>query len=142
MSKEDNDLYHPGLFDKEDKSQIGLGRDENLSIPQNSLYESTVIPQHKFETRHVTVFGFSLQNRTNIIEKINHMVNATRVEEGKNYLSIWCDDISELEELIKLNQTIHNGEIIGAFRVNFGTTKNDSIYAKRSFLRSLFDKIF
>ena len=86
--------------------------------------------QHTPQQKHVTVFGFSQQNRPNVLAAIKKVLTIDRKEEGKNYIDIWAKDPASLDKLLALNCKCINGEIIGVFRRNFGAIQDDQIYSK------------
>ncbi len=121
--------YYPSLFESrqiedEKPEQDGI-------IPQTTLYDMPLRSQRTPIQKHMTIFGFSSQNRENVLEEIKKIVNIDKKEEGKNYINIWGEDSCELEKLLKLNHKIINGEIIGVYRNNFGIINDPNIYLKR-----------
>jgi hypothetical protein len=127
---ERQDKYHPSLFERNNDHLI-VEEENPFVIPQNTLYDAPIQTQHIPMRRHVTVFGFSQQNRVNILEQIERCVKVYRKEEGKNWINIWNDDISSLDALLKLNHKIINGELIGVYRKSFGVVEDPDIYIKK-----------
>ncbi|KAL6121609.1 hypothetical protein NUSPORA_01456 [Nucleospora cyclopteri] len=137
MSSDDEEInYMPDLFSRA-QSVTNTTHNKQI-IPQNTYYDASVCVQHVLETRHVTVFGYSQQNRLEVLNKIKNIAKVQRIEEGKNFLSIWCEDVQELEKIVKLNHQKIQGELIGVFRQNFGVIDKPDIYAKKT---SLLQKI-
>lgn len=136
-----SEKYHPSLFDRTEEN-IAIERHEPV-IPQNTLYDVPIQTQHVPLKKHVTIFGFSQQNRPNILEQIEKTTKIFRKEEGKNYISVWTDDISSLENLLKLNHKIINGEIIGAYRKGYGAVDSEDIYyKKKGMLKKIYEYFF
>ncbi len=129
LFQEDEGDLEVELFDRETENHNDTNN-SHFEIPQNTLEETTIAVQHKHQTKHVTLFGYSILNKKNMFNKISQMVKIVKFEEGKNYMNIWCENLNELEDLVKLNQTEINGELIGVFRRNFGVITDDSIYQK------------
>lgn len=127
MSK--NDKFLPSLFSRE---QVGTSEPEKEQvIPQTTLYDTPVKIQPNLIKKHVVLFGFSPANKKAVIDLISKEQSGFRKEEGKNYLKIYSDDIIFLDSLLKLNYKEINGEIIGAYRKNFGVVEDEEIYYKK-----------
>lgn len=135
MNKQEK--YHPALFGRSQELQSTEAQEP--VIPQGTLYDTPIQAQHTPLKRHVTVFGFSQQNRQAILEQIEKATKVFRKEEGKNYINVWCDDTSSLEGLLKLNQKMINGEIIGVYRKGYGAVDDEDIYVKK---KGIFRKIY
>lgn len=131
-----SDKYYPALFNRD--SQVEKKTEDENIIPQTTLYDMPLQSQHVPAQKHVTVFGFSQQNRQNVIAAIKKSVKIEKKEEGKNYISIWTEDPADLEKILNLNHKVINGEILGAFRKNFGVIKDTGIYLKK---KGIFRKI-
>lgn len=129
--RNDNDgtVYMPNLFNRSEEVHSTIENKE--VIPQNTYYDLGMAVQHTVEKRHVCVFGVSSGNRKDVVTKIKSMVNARRIEEGPNYLNVFCDEMEDLEKLVTLNLSKINGEIIGVYRKNCGIVQNSDIYAPR-----------
>lgn len=129
--------YHPALFSRNEEPYTA--EIQEPVIPQSTLYDTPIQTQHTPLKKHVTIFGFSQQNRQAILEQIEKATKIFRKEEGKNYINIWTDDVSSLDALLKLNHKMINGEIIGAYRKSYGPVDNENIYLKK---KGLFRKIY
>lgn len=135
MNKQDN--YHPSLFKRTE--EYVCQEEQEPVIPQSTLYDAPVQTQHAPTRKHVTVFGFSQQNRQHVLDQIEKVVKNYRKEEGKNYINIWTDDSSTLDTLLKFNHKNINGEIIGAYRRSFGAIDDSNIYVKK---KGIFHKVY
>ena len=129
MAVEDENTFMPSLFNRNEEVRDTTYKKQ--VIPQNTYYDMGVAAQHNPETRHVCVFGISNRIRAEVIVKIRSMANVQRLEEGPNYINVYCDDIEDLEKLVNLNLSKINGEIIGVYRKNFGLVKSVDVYAKQ-----------
>lgn len=134
------DQYYPTLFNRPEEEQTEL--DSSCVIPQNTLYDMPLQSQHMPCQKHITVFGFSQQNRANVLSQIRKTVTIEKKEEGKNYINVWTEDPSDLEKLLKLNYKTIEGEIIGVFRRNFGVIQDGNIYMKRKGLFRIISEYF
>lgn len=133
--------YHPSLFSKNEESVFS--ETQELVIPQNTLYDIPIQTQQTPMRRHVTIFGFSQSNRQNVIDQIEKCTKISRKEEGKNYINVWAEDTSSLDSLLKLNHKSINGEIIGAYRKNFGAVDDSDIYVKKKgLIRKIYEYLF
>lgn len=121
--------YYQSLFSRPESEAEPTKK--GSSIPQGTLYDVPVQPQLAPKSRHMTVFGFSPQNREHVLSRIQELVQIDRKEEGKNYVSIWTDDPLELEKVMKLNYEVINGEMIGVLRRNCGVIDDEDVYAKK-----------
>lgn len=124
-----SEKYHPSLFSREQETPIEV--ETEPVIPQATLYDTPVQTQHAPAKKHVVLFGFTPANKANVLEQISKIMGSYRKEEGKNYIKIWASDSSSLDEILKLNHTAINGEIIGVYRQNFGVIDDESIYVKK-----------
>lgn len=132
--------YYPSLFNRpEEEQQEAEG---GQVIPQNTLYDMPLQSQHTPCQKHITVFGFSPQNRQNVLAQIRKIVTIERKEEGKNYINVWAEDPSQLDNLLKFNYKTINGELIGVFRKNFGVVQDGDIYAKKKGLFRIIKEYF
>ena len=134
------DAFYPNLFARE-----GSGREPTKDayvLPQNTLYDAPLQPQHTPQQKHMTVFGFSAQNRQNVLMEVKKLVSVEKKEDGKNYLNIWADDPAELDRVSSLNHRVVNGEIIGVIRRNFGAIKNEGVYASRKGIFQIIKEYF
>lgn len=138
---QDQVVYHPSLFTKPEEENAKTRKEGG--IPQTTLYDIPIRVQTAPVSKHVTIFGFSPQNRESVLKMIFSTVRVERREEGKNYISVWTEDPMDLEKLMKLNFSRVNGEIIGVFRRSFGAVNDESIYAKkRGVFQAIFDYFF
>lgn len=135
MNKQEK--YHPSLFDK--SQEFVTVESQEPVIPQSTLYDIPIQTQHTPMKKHVTVFGFSQQNRQNILEQIEKTTKIFRKEEGKNYINVWTDDMASLDALLKLNHKMINGEIVGAYRKSYGAVDDEDIYVKK---KGVFRKVY
>lgn len=135
------DKYHPSLFSREQEASVGL--ENELVIPQNTLYDTPIQTQHTPPKKHVTLFGYTPSNKKNVLEQVSKLVGAFRKEEGKNYIKIWTEDASSLDAVLKLNHKMIGGEIIGVYRQNFGAVEDCDIYVKKKgIFRMVFEYLF
>ncbi|EDQ31234.1 ATP-dependent 26S proteasome regulatory subunit [Enterocytozoon bieneusi H348] len=132
-----NNEYMPSLFGRTE--HVKTYTDNKQSIPQNTYYDTPMSVEHIPVSRHIVIFGFTPSNRIEVINKVKSIVSIQRIEDGKNYISVWCEELEDLEKLIKLNYQKINGEIVGAFRKNFGIIENEEIFEKK---RGLFEKFW
>lgn len=121
--------FYQSLFNR-DKTE-DFEPDTDAIIPQTTLYDMPIRPQRTPTEKHVTVFGFSQSNRTNILAEVSKLVEIVKKEEGRNYVKIWAEDSLELEKVLKLNHKVINGEIVGVYRNNFGIINSNDIYVKK-----------
>ncbi|KAI5181292.1 hypothetical protein PAEPH01_2799 [Pancytospora epiphaga] len=129
MNEGDGSQYYPALFSRpEIEHEV---QESGQVIPQNTLYDMPLQSRQVPGQRHVTVFGFSHENRANVLSRIRKMVAIKKKEEGRNYMNVWADDPAELDGLLVLNHQLIEGEIIGVFRKNFGLTQTGDIYQRR-----------
>jgi hypothetical protein len=129
--------YHPSLFEKAQET-ITVENNEPV-IPQSTLYDTPIQMHHMPMKKHVTIFGYSQQNRENILEQVAKITKVFRKEEGKNYMNVWADDISSLDALLKMNHKIMNGEMIGVYRRGYGVVDGEDIYYKK---KGVFKKVY
>ena len=134
---ESKDKFHPSLF--KTSTEFIYEEEKEPVIPQNTLYDALVQTQNTPRKRHVTIFGFTQQNRENVIEQIERSTKMYRKEEGKNWISVWSDDVSSLDSILKLNHKMINGEMIGVYRNSFGIVEDSDIYLKK---KGIFKKIY
>lgn len=121
--------YYPALFSRVEAEPVEH-ETENV-IPRTTIYDQPLESHYTPCERHITVFGFSQQNKPNVIAEIKKAASVKKKEEGRNYINVWTKDASDLERLMQLNHQTIGGEIIGVFRKNFGTVQSADIYAKR-----------
>lgn len=133
--------YYPSLFARTQGSAETLP-DEKQVVPQATLYDMPLRSQHTPQQKHMTVFGFSPQNRENVLSAISKIVSVDRKEEGKNYFSVWSDNTADLERLMELDHTTISGEIVGVFRRNFGPIQDSNIYVKKKGIFGIITEYF
>lgn len=124
-----SDKYHPSLFSRE--QEIMVETNHETVIPQNSLYDTPIQTQTIPVKKHLVIFGFSSSNKKAILEKLQKLCDNFKKEEGKNYIKVWANDMSSLDDILKLNHKTINGEIIGVYRQNYGVVEDKDIYKKR-----------
>lgn len=134
---ERSEKYHPSLFSKE--QMHNNEQEAEIIIPQSTIYDTPIQTQNSPQTKHVVIFGFSGVTKKLIKEQIMLHGENVRLEEGKNYFKIWSEDTLLLDTLLSFNHKMENGEIIGAYRQNFGIVSDDDIYKKK---RGIFDVIY
>lgn len=126
---EKSDKYHPSLFSRE--QEVSLDSKQEAVIPQTTLYDMPIQTNSTPAKKHLIVFGFSSSNKKNVLEQIQKLTDNFRKEEGKNYVKIWADDMSSLDDILKYNHKMINGEIIGVYRQNYGVIEDNDIYLKK-----------
>jgi len=126
---EKSDKYHPSLFSRE--QEVSLDSKQEAVIPQTTLYDMPIQTNSTPAKKHLIVFGFSSSNKKNVLEQIQKLTDNFRKEEGKNYVKIWADDMSSLDDILKYNHKMINGEIIGVYRQNYGVIEDSDIYLKK-----------
>ena len=125
----DDGVYVPNLFNRNDEVPMEYGGTQ--VIPQNTYYDTGMAMQHSVEARHVCVFGITSSNRKDVVAKIKRTAAVKRIENGPNYVNVFCDEVEDLERLVALNLSKVNGEIIGVYRKNFGLVQKTEIYENR-----------
>lgn len=121
--------YHTSLFSRQ--TETFDDTKQTPIIPQTSLYDTPIQYQMESKQKYVTVFGFTQQNREAVLDRIRKTAIIEKKEEGRNYIDVWAEDPSKLDDLLKLNYKVINGEIIGVFRRNFGAIEDEEIYVKK-----------
>lgn len=129
MMPEPDAQYYPALFSRPEVEHVS--QESGQVIPQNTLYDMPLQSHQMPSQRHVTVFGFSHDNRVNVLGRIRKIVAVKKKEEGRNYINIWTEDSAELDKLFALNHQMIEGEIVGVFRKNFGVAHTGDIYPRK-----------
>lgn len=128
-------MYLPRVFKKNiEKEQPSIREtpivEREAVIPENTLYEESLVLHKRPNKKHITVFGFTQKNLESVIKKIKEVAQVEHIEYGKNWVNVIC--ISGENELIKLNKGHINGEIIGVFRDNCNVIVEDKdIFLKK-----------
>ncbi|KAK6090018.1 hypothetical protein P3W45_001064 [Vairimorpha bombi] len=128
-------MYLPRVFKKNiEKEQTNIEETPILEreavIPENTLYEESLVLHKRPNKRHITVFGFTHKNLESVIKKIKEVSQVEHIEYGKNWINVIC--LSGGNELLKLNKGHINGEIIGVFRDSSNVIVEDKdIFLKR-----------
>ncbi|KAI4290962.1 hypothetical protein PAPHI01_0236 [Pancytospora philotis] len=132
--------YYPALFSKSETEEAK--QETEHVIPQTTLYDQPLEAHHTPCERHITIFGFSPQNKLSVLAEIKRLASVRKKEEGRNYVSVWAKDPSDLERLMKLNHQVIGGEIIGVFRRNFGAVQSADIYMKKKSVLTVIKEYF
>lgn len=140
-SMENSEKYHPILFSKDQEATYETKKE--VIIPQATLYETPIQTHNVPAKKHLVIFGFSSSNKKYVMDHIYRLVNNFKKEEGKNYIKIWSDDMSSLDEVLKLNHKLMNGEIIGVYKQNYGIIEDNDIYVRKpGIFRIFFEYLF
>ncbi|EQB60796.1 atp-dependent 26s proteasome regulatory subunit [Vairimorpha apis BRL 01] len=128
-------MFHPRIFKKniapiETQQKESIKIDEQIIIPESTLYDESLVVHEKPNKKAVTIFGFTSKNLDSVLKKIREFVQIEHIEYGKNWINVVCK--SNDQDLLKLNTFMVNGEIIGVFRETSGLIDDKNIYVKRT----------
>lgn len=135
--------YLPSFFNKTLHNEEINKQDsqDKIEIPLSPLEPL----QPKLIKDTLTIFGFSKENLPNIVNEINKY-KPHSIDYNSNYINIQLDT-KDFKNILKLNRTKINGEIIGVYRNNLIGDLDSDIFdnesmKKEGFFKKLFKLFF
>ncbi|AFN83265.1 hypothetical protein EROM_070140 [Encephalitozoon romaleae SJ-2008] len=138
--------FHPSLFRRKNKSEDTpevVPETKSTSIPQNTLYEEPLVSQHRVKKKYVTIYGFTPRNLDAVIDAVKSCGDVLEVEYGKNWINVLFDNEESIKRCLRLNTTMIEDEIIGAFRQGGGIIEDHDIFVrKKGVFTSIMEYLF